>query len=95
MAQALQRIGESLDFLSDGIRETINKRYSSEVEVTGEGGILQDVIYSGPETSTTTTTLGNALEDLSAGSNATIRTRVEFSNEDAAKQSTETLQFSF
>jgi hypothetical protein len=95
MAQGLTAIGTQLDFLDSGIKETINKRYSSEVEVVGEGGALVDVIYSGAETSTATTILGDTLGALAASSNATIRTRVEFSNEDAAKQTSEKLQFDF
>jgi hypothetical protein len=92
MAQALIRRGATLDFLDQGIRETINKRYSSEVEVVGEGGSLVDVIYSGAETTTATTTLGSGLSALNA---STIRSRVEMSNEDATKTTTESIDFEF
>lgn len=98
---ALQRIGESLDYLqstgsSDPISKTISKRYSSEVEVVNGSGDLEDVIYSGEETTETEVTIGNTFDTLGAtGSTATIRSRVELSNEDVARTTTEKLTFDF
>ena len=96
---ALQRIGKSLDFLSGGggvTAKTINKRFSSETEVVGDDGDLLDVIYTGGETSTTDTSIGDSVGTLSAGGNTiTVRSRVEFSNEDVARTQTESLAFAF
>lgn len=94
---ALTRIGKAFDFLSEGgiTAKTINKRFSSEVEVVGGDGELLDVIYTGGETSTTNTEIGPSIGELDAASIATIRTRVDFSNEDVARTQTETLNFGF
>lgn len=97
---ALTRIGvEPLDFLSnDGntISKTTSKRYSSEVEVLNNEGELQDVIYSGAETVVSRTEIGSNIGNLSAsGSTATTRIRVEFSNEDVAKVTTDETEFDF
>jgi len=97
---ALSRIGETLDYLQsatgDVISKTISKRYASEVEVVGSDGELTDVIYSGEETTETETALGDTFAALGAtGSVATTRSRVEVSNEDVAKVTTEKLTFNF
>lgn len=96
---ALQRIGTQLDYLQpqgDVISRTITKRYSSEVEVVGGDGELVDVIYSGAETTETDTRIGNDFDSMGAqGSTATIRSRVEVSNEDVARTTTEKLTFDF
>lgn len=96
---ALTRIGETLDYLqpeNNVISRTISKRYSSEVEVVGGDGELTDVIYSGAETTETDTKIGNTFDAMGAqGSTATIRSRVEVSNEDVARTVTEKLTFDF
>lgn len=98
---ALTRIGESLDYLQSGsnndpISKTISKRYSSEVEVVNGQGDLEDVIYSGAETTETEVRIGDTFATLGAtGSVATTRSRVEVSNEDVARTTTEKLTFDF
>lgn len=94
---ALTRVGAQLDYLNDGsaVQKTISKKYASEVEVVGGDGDLLDVIYSGAETTTSATAIGATIGTLSAGSNTVSRVRVEFSNEDVARTTTETLNFGF
>lgn len=108
---ALTRIGAELDYLIPGgggggegdgnqtvnvISRTISKKYSSEVEVLSSTGELDDVIYSGAETTTSETSIGDTIGTLLAsGSDVTIRSRVEFSNEDVAKATTEKITFDF
>jgi hypothetical protein len=96
---ALTRIGDNLDYLADGndvISKTISKRYSSEVEVLNGSGELADVIYSGAETTETETSIGETFQELGAnGNGATIRSRVEVSNEDVARTTNEKLTFDF
>jgi len=98
---ALQRIGERLDYLdgagaSGVISQTISKRYSSEVEVVDGQGELADVIYSGEEMTVTETSIGSDFESMGAqGNTATIRSRVEISNEDVARTTNEKLTFEF
>jgi hypothetical protein len=96
---ALTRIGEDLDFLQDGegvIARTTTKRYASEVEVLNDVGGLEDVIYSGAEVTESTTKIGGTMGNLGAdGSTVTSRVRVELSNEDVARTTTESLTFDF
>jgi hypothetical protein len=97
---ALTRIGTELDFLNNAtggvISVTKSRKYSSEVEVLNSAGGLADVIYSGEETTETTTAIADTMADLTAtGSSVNIRSRVEFSNEDVAKTTTESLTFDF
>lgn len=94
---ALTRVGAELDFLApgDAVQKTISKKYASEVEVVGGDGELLDVIYSGAETTTSSTTIGSEIGSLSAGSDTTSRVRVEYSNEDVARTTTEVINFDF
>jgi len=86
------KLGAGLDTLDSGLREQITKRFSSENEVVGEGGKLEAIVFTGAETLTAVTSLGGSLGDINA---STFRTRVELSNEDLPKQTTETIDFSF
>ena len=97
---ALTRIGTAFDFLSGAtgniIQKTTTKRDSSENEVLKADGDLSDVIYSGAETVESETSIGSNLGTLSAtGNTITNRVRVEFSNEDVAKTTTERTTFDF
>lgn len=97
---ALTRIGASFDFLSNAagnvIQKTTSKRYSSENEVLKADGDLSDIIYSGAETVESETAIGSNLGTLAAtGNTITSRVRVEFSNEDVAKTTTEKTTFDF
>jgi hypothetical protein len=97
---ALTRIGTTFDFLGSAsgnvIQKTTSKRYSSENEVLKADGDLADIIYSGAETVESETTIGSNLGNLTAtGNTLTSRVRVEFSNEDVAKTTTEKTTFDF
>jgi hypothetical protein len=76
--------------------KSVQRRFGSEVEVVNAQGKLEDIIYTGEETSITEVKLGTEAEAVSVnpGDNSIIsRSVVRFSNEDVAKVETETLKF--
>lgn len=76
--------------LNGVISRTIQSSFQSEVEVVGGDGELVDKIYSGPEQTVTETKYGNTFghTTLGAGTYAdgiTIKSSIQYSNEDATK----------
>lgn len=99
MALTLTRYGAGWTFGSGdttgSVRSvSVQKKYGSEVEVVNGAGVIDDVIYSGAETTTSTVTASDTVDALGGGSLTTgivTRSSIQFSNEDVNLVSTETL----
>jgi hypothetical protein len=85
---AESRAGEA--GLSGVISTTIQSSFQSEVEVVGGDGELVDKVYSGPEQTVTETKYGNTFGHTTIGAGTyengiTIKSSIQYSNEDATK----------
>ena len=90
---ALSRHGKALVYgtgTSGARKQTVQKRFASENEVINGEGEIDAIILSGAETVTSTTTAG---ADSIGVSGLTIRSRVEYSNEDVPMTTNEVLSF--
>ena len=79
------------------LSKSIQKKFSSEVEVVDGNGVIIDIIYSGAEQTETTTEVGDALANVGTGdmsSGIITRSSVKYSNEDVVKMETEKIKFS-
>jgi hypothetical protein len=79
------------------LSRSIQKKFSSEVEVVDGNGVIVDIIYSGAEQTETTTEVGDNIANVGTGDiNTGIITRssVKYSNEDVIKTETEKISFS-
>lgn len=79
------------------LSRSIQKKFSSEVEVVDGNGVIKDIIYSGAEQTEVTTEIGANIANVGAGDiNTGIVTRssVKYSNEDVIKTETEKISFS-
>jgi hypothetical protein len=73
---------------------SIQKKYGSENEVVNGLGVVEDVIYSGAETTTTETKAADAVDTLASGSllaGIVTKSSIKYSNEDVNIVSTEKL----
>lgn len=93
--------GANLKFGTGGnaniLSKSIQTKFGSRVEVVNGNGVIQDVIYSGEETSITETTVGTNIEvvgngNVSDANGIVIRSSIRYSNEDVSRVETEKLK---
>lgn len=105
---ALKRVEGSFQFGPEGtgagqagmsgvIAKSTQRKYTSEVEMVGGDGELVDVVYTGPEETTTETKYDTNFNHglLGSGSYASgivTRTSINFTNEDMAKVEVEKIK---
>jgi hypothetical protein len=79
------------------LSKSIQKKFGSRVEVVNGNGVIDDVIYSGEETSITETKVGTLIDavgngNVSDANGIVIRSSIKYSNEDVARVETERLK---
>lgn len=79
------------------ISKSIQTKFGSRVEVVNGNGVIQDVIYSGEETSITETKVGASIDVVGNGNvsdvnGIVIRSSIKYSNEDVSRVETERLK---
>ena len=79
------------------LSKSIQKKFGSRVEVVNGNGVIDDVIYSGEETSITETKVGTLIDvvgdgNVSSNDGIVIRSSIKYSNEDVARVETEKLK---
>jgi hypothetical protein len=83
--------------MSGVIAKSTQRKFTSEVELVGGDGELADVVYSGPEETTTETKYDSTFNHGQLGSGAygtgiIIRASISYSNEDMAKVEVEKIK---
>jgi hypothetical protein len=77
------------------LSKSIQKKFGSRVEVVNGNGAIQDIIYSGEETSITETKVGTNIDAVGNGNiseGIVIRSSIKYSNEDVSRVETEKLK---
>ena len=79
------------------LSKSIQTKFGSRVEVVNGNGVIQDVIYSGEETSITETKVGANIDNVGSGNvsdanGIVIRSSIKYSNEDVSRVETEKLK---